>query len=390
MLGSKLGLANRLSVFFNEYSGSPIQNWRHVKDKVISDTESKKLSLRNYVNEEDNRRVIACSGCESTDYLKWRNSSQVTYLGIVEPKFKIVLVFCPFKGNLKIRMKRQQNGDSKYWLWECSRIRFKKNIRFVLTLWQKNGWRYSLPIAERFKSPTDVNFIQLFDYDKDQYIFPQLKGYSIIYRYNRVFAVPKTDLRRRIIRLVMYAPQEVKEVKKGNAKICINKTEAKIYSLVEWIPLISTLWDLFSSIGYAITGCHTVAQERAINLALCVLTDVATAFTFGFASAPLAVLKTGLKVGLKFGLKAGLKAAANVAKTSVKRSIAKLVKRRFKITLRKVAANVGKLIVRETIIDPALFLKNVGKFSKKLLLKLKKTFFNAVKTGRAGIAKLIN
>ena len=290
VLDIKPGLGNRLSVFFNEYSGSTIQNWRHVKDKVISDEESKKLSLRNYVNEEDHRRVIACSGCESTDYLKWRYSSQVTYLGIVEPKFKRVLVFYPFKGNLKIRMKRQQNGDSKYWLWECSRIRSKKNIRFVLTLRQKNGWRYSLSIAERFKSPTDVNFIQLFDYDKDQYIFPQLKGYSIIYRYSRVFAVPKTDLRRRIRRLVMYAPQEVKEVKKGNAKSCINKTEAKIYSVVEWIPLISTLWDLFSSIGYDITGCHTVAQERAINLALCVVTDVATAFTFGFASAPLAVL----------------------------------------------------------------------------------------------------
>lgn len=70
MLDIKPGLGNRLSVFFNEYSGSTIQNWRHVKDKVISDEESKKLSLRNYVNEEDHRRVIACSGCESTDYLK--------------------------------------------------------------------------------------------------------------------------------------------------------------------------------------------------------------------------------------------------------------------------------------------------------------------------------
>ena len=390
VLDIKPGSGNRLSVFFDEYSSSPIQNWRHVKYEAISDKESRKLSLRNYVNEEYHERVIACSGCESTDYLKWRYSPQITYLGNVESKFKGVLVFCLFKGNLKIRMKRQQNGDSKYWFWECSRIRSKKDIRFVRTLWKRAGWRYSSLIAERFKSPQDVNFVQLFAYDEDQYIFPQLKGYSIIHCYSRVFAMPKTELRRRIRRLIMYARQEVKKVKEENAKSCINKTEAKIYSVFEWIPLISTLWDLFSSIGYAIAGCHTMAQERAINLALCVATDVATAFTFAFASAPLAVLKTGLKVGLKFGMKAGLKAIANVARTSVKRSIAKLVKQRFKISLKKAAANAGKLIVRETIIDPALFLKNVWKFSKKVLVKPKKTFFNAVKTGRAGITKLLN
>ena len=350
-----------------------------MKDKVISDKEPRKLSLRNYVNKDDHGRVISCSCCESTDYLKWRYFFQVTYFEIVEPKFKRVPVFDLLKGNFKLRMERQQNGDSKYWFWEGSGISSKKDTRFVFTLWEKLGWRYTLFIAERFKSQPDENVVQLFAYDKDQYIFSQLKDYSMMYHYIRVFGMPKTELRRRKRRLRMYASQKGKEVKNKNRKSCINKTEAKIYSVVEWIPLISTLWDLFSSIGYAIVGCHTVAQDRAINLALGVVTDVATAFTFGAASTSLVVLKTGLKVGLKFGLKAALKATVNVSKSSVKRTIAKLSKQGFKATLKKTKTKAGKLIVRETIIDPALFLKNVGEFSKKILVEPMKTFFNAVK-----------
>ena len=42
---------------------------------------------------------------------------------------------------------------------------------------------------------------------------------------------------------------------------CIDKTEKGIYSVVQYVPLLATLWDLGSSIGYAAAGCTKVAEE---------------------------------------------------------------------------------------------------------------------------------
>ena len=43
---------------------------------------------------------------------------------------------------------------------------------------------------------------------------------------------------------------------------CANEVEEDIYSVVQWIPFVSTLWDLFSSIGYAAAGCTSIAEEK--------------------------------------------------------------------------------------------------------------------------------
>ena len=338
-----------------------------MRDEVISDKQSRKLSLKNYVNKEAHRRVIACATCDSTENVKWGYSSQkIIYFGIHDTQNEKVLVLDTSASN-RLRLEAQQNGESKYWFWEGSSIRSKMDTKYILTLKKRSGNWYDLT-ADTFKDPVTPNFVQLFAYDKNQNIYGQLEGFQIEYRNNIIGGFAIQGRKTGNERLRMFAPQEVEE----EPESCVNETEAKIYSVIEWIPFLSTLWDLFSSIGYAIAGCESVAQERAINLAIGVVTDVATAVTFGTASAPLAVLKTGIKVGVKLGLKAGLKATVTVAKTSIKKAITK----------------AGKLIVRETIIDPALFLKNVGKFSKQILLKPKRTFLNIVQAGKDGITKL--
>ena len=383
VLGIKQRSGNRIQVYFTEYNGSPGQNWRHVGDEVISDQESRKLSLKNYVNKEAHTRVIACAMCDSSENVKWGFSSrEIIYFGIQDTQSEKVLVF-DNSVTSKIKVETQQNGDSKYWFWEGSSIRSKANPEYVVTLRKKSGNWYELT-ADRFKDPISTNFIQLFAYDKNHFIFAQLDGFQIEYRNNKIggFAVPgrKTGNQR----LKMFAPQEVEE-EPGS---CVDETEAKIYSVVEWIPFISTIWDLFSSIAYAAAGCETVAQERAISLALGVVTDVATVVTFGAATAPLTAVKTGIKVGVKFGIKAGIKASVNVAKSSIKKAITKTITQGFKTSLKKTVTKAGKLIVKETIVDPALFLKNVGKFSKEILLNPKKTFLSIVDAGRAGVDKL--
>ena len=383
VLDIKAGSGNRLEVYFTGYNGSPSQNWRHVRDEVISDKQSRKLSLKNYVNKEAHRRVIACATCDSTENVKWGYSSQkIIYFGIHDTQNEKVLVLDTSASN-RLRLETQQNGESKYWFWEGSSIRSKMDTKYILTLKKRSGNWYDLT-ADTFKDPVTPNFVQLFAYDKNQNIYGQLEGFQIEYRNNIIGGFAIQGRKTGNERLRMFAPQEVEE----EPESCVNETEAKIYSVIEWIPFLSTLWDLFSSIGYAIAGCESVAQERAINLAIGVVTDVATAFTFGTASAPLAVLKTGIKVGVKLGLKAGLKATVTVAKTSIKKAITKLVSQGFKTTLKKAITKAGKLIVRETIIDPALFLKNVGKFSKQILLKPKRTFLNIVQAGKDGITKL--
>lgn len=46
---------------------------------------------------------------------------------------------------------------------------------------------------------------------------------------------------------------------------CIDSTKEDIYSVVQWIPLVSSVWDLFSSVGYASAGCTSIAEERAVS-----------------------------------------------------------------------------------------------------------------------------
>ena len=172
----------------------------------------------------------------------------------------------------------------------------------------------------------------------------------------------------RFERLKNFSPKE--NEMKGS---CVDKTEAKIYIVIEWIPFISTIWDLFPSITYAAAGCESVTQERAISLTLDVVTDIGTAITFGAVSAPLQALRTEVKIGVKFGIKAGLKGTVNVAKTSLQAALKKTVSLGLKSGTKKGVTKAGKFIAKEVVVDPPPFLKKVGKLSKQISLLPKAT-----------------
>lgn len=89
-------------------------------------------------------------------------------------------------------------------------------------------------------------------------------------------------------------------------KNCINSEEKRVYQVVEWIPAVSTLYNLGTAVYYAALNCTETAKERALLSAVDLGTDaimVATGGTAGVAGYALgAGVKTGVKAGVRYML----------------------------------------------------------------------------------------
>ncbi|XP_061689483.1 uncharacterized protein apof [Syngnathoides biaculeatus] len=85
---------------------------------------------------------------------------------------------------------------------------------------------------------------------------------------------------------------------------CTNKKEERVYKVVEWIPAVSTLYNLGTAVYYASVNCSETAKERAVLTAVDLGTDalmVATGGATGVAGYAIgAGLKTGVKAGVKY------------------------------------------------------------------------------------------
>lgn len=95
-----------------------------------------------------------------------------------------------------------------------------------------------------------------------------------------------------------------RRMKRSHQRSCINKNEERVYNVVEWIPAVSTLYNLGSAVYYASVNCSETAKERAILSAVDLGTDalmVATGGTVGVAGYALgAGVKTGVKAGVRY------------------------------------------------------------------------------------------
>lgn len=93
-------------------------------------------------------------------------------------------------------------------------------------------------------------------------------------------------------------------MKRSPQRSCINKSEQRVFKVMEWIPAVSTLYSLGTAVYYASVNCSETAKERAILSAVDLGTDaliVATGGTVGVAGYALgAGVKTGVKAGVKF------------------------------------------------------------------------------------------
>lgn len=95
-----------------------------------------------------------------------------------------------------------------------------------------------------------------------------------------------------------------RRLKRSAQRNCINRKEQRVYHVVEWIPGVSTLYNLGTAVYYASVNCSETAKERAILSAVDLGTDalmVATGGTAGVAGYALgAGIKTGAKAGVKY------------------------------------------------------------------------------------------
>ncbi|XP_028432470.1 uncharacterized protein apof [Perca flavescens] len=95
-----------------------------------------------------------------------------------------------------------------------------------------------------------------------------------------------------------------RRVKRSPERSCINKSEERVYNVMDWIPAVSTLYNLGTAVYYASVNCSETAKERAILSAVDLGTDalmVATGGTAGVAGYALgAGMKTGVKAGVKY------------------------------------------------------------------------------------------
>ncbi|XP_047202461.1 uncharacterized protein apof isoform X1 [Girardinichthys multiradiatus] len=93
-------------------------------------------------------------------------------------------------------------------------------------------------------------------------------------------------------------------LKRSPQRSCINKDEERVYNVVEWIPVVSTLYNLGTAVYYASVNCSATAKERALLSAVDLGTDalmVATGGTVGVAGYALgAGVKTGVKAGVRY------------------------------------------------------------------------------------------
>ncbi len=95
-----------------------------------------------------------------------------------------------------------------------------------------------------------------------------------------------------------------RRMRRSPQRSCINKSEERVYNVMEWIPAVSTLYNLGTAVYYASVNCSETAKERAILSAVDLGTDalmVATGGTAGVAGYALgAGVKTGVKAGVKY------------------------------------------------------------------------------------------
>lgn len=89
-----------------------------------------------------------------------------------------------------------------------------------------------------------------------------------------------------------------------SAERCTNRREERVYHVMEWIPAVSTLYNLGTAVYYASLNCSQTAKQRAILSAVDLGTDaimVATGGTAGVAGFALgAGVKTSVKTGIKY------------------------------------------------------------------------------------------
>lgn len=84
---------------------------------------------------------------------------------------------------------------------------------------------------------------------------------------------------------------------------CTNEKEERVYKVMEWIPAVSTLYNLGTAVYYASMSCSDTAKERALMSTVDLGTDAIVAATGGTAGIAGYALGAGIKTSIKAGVR---------------------------------------------------------------------------------------
>lgn len=101
-----------------------------------------------------------------------------------------------------------------------------------------------------------------------------------------------------------YAARHQSRHRREDEDPCNPPGERQAHGVMEWVPGVSTFYNLGTSLYYAFQGCEALASTRALEVAEDLGYAGLAALTAG-ASGPVAL---GLQLGLQPGLKAGVRA----------------------------------------------------------------------------------
>uniref|UniRef100_A0A8C3T7V2 Apolipoprotein F n=1 Tax=Chelydra serpentina TaxID=8475 RepID=A0A8C3T7V2_CHESE len=91
--------------------------------------------------------------------------------------------------------------------------------------------------------------------------------------------------------------------RRGSPAACSNERERKVHGVLEWVPVVSTYYNIGTSIYYAVRNCTGLAKERGLEAALDLSYDALLALMGGAAGN----LGLGVAVGLKPAVKMGVR-----------------------------------------------------------------------------------
>ncbi|XP_038234203.1 apolipoprotein F isoform X2 [Dermochelys coriacea] len=91
--------------------------------------------------------------------------------------------------------------------------------------------------------------------------------------------------------------------RRRSPEACSSKREQKVHGMLEWVPLVSTYYNVGTSIYYAFQNCTELAKERGLEAALDLSYDVLLGLVGGAGGS----LGFGVGMGLKPAIKVGVR-----------------------------------------------------------------------------------
>ena len=355
-------------IYLNDYHGGENQRWKIGGDKILSLHQDLPLNIKGQRTHDG--ALVGCYKKTSAFNINelWSiNSDKREYFMIYSKDSTKVVDAASSK---KIHLHEAHGKDNQLWFWDGSSLRSKrysdKVIDFHMRDFEKSADRW----GKIYLHPYHGGDNQQWSFDGSHLLsyhneLPLNIHGGKISNEAKIGCYKKRGKYSHNELWTLSAPMKPS----SNAKGCGNKVEQDIYSVVQWIPFLSTLWDAISGIAYASANCLSVAEERGKSFGIGLAMDIATAVSFGGLAVAGQGVKTGVKAAVKLGVKEAFKQSlkavpGKIAKIASKLGIKNLSKKLSAEAIESSIKKASKFFAKEVVLDDLNLYKAIGKFVK--------------------------